>query len=611
MGDGVPTSVATDAATSFGRYTLVAKLATGGMADIFLARYEGVAGFERPVVVKRILPQLAEDEQFVSMFLDEARIAARLTHPNICQVYELGRIEGRYFIAMEYLEGVPLTSILRQVEKVPRAGDLRLVAGLFTQACEGLHQAHELKDLSGTSLNLVHRDVSPQNLYVTIDGVLKVLDFGVAKAQFASSKTRTGTLKGKYAYMSPEQLRGEPLDRRSDVFALGIVLFGMVTGRHLFKRSTEYLTFKAITEEPLMRVAEFRDDVPPELVEVIAQALSRDREQRFATARALGDAVSRAILKVGPPLGQAALAEEVQALCGAEIAERRAFIARGGAPAEAGKDYVETVATRAVDQTVSDQRPVPAFAVLPPAGAPAAPAPAPALAAAPTAILAPALAAAPTAILAPALAAAPTAVIAPALAAAPTAILAPAAAPAPEATPTPTATLLPAPAAVATAARPRRSVLLIGAVAAVALVAAMVIWHVARRAPEPAPVRVPPETPTVVVKPASAPAPVAAASAPADGGPRLEPRASSPVRRPPTEARASAAAAAPGFFTVDSEPYATIYVDGKKLGDTPLFRVKVPAGRHRVRAVSARGGTQSFGVTISPGKEAPPKRLVW
>jgi len=233
-------------ARRFGKYTLVAKLATGGMAEIFLARLEGDGGFEKLVCIKRILPHLARDPQFVTMFLDEARVAARISHPNVCQVFELGEWNKQYYIAMEYLEGVQLSCFRRADYYSPRP-DSRLVAGFGVQACEGLHHAHQLRRTDGESLGLVHRDISPQNLFVTIDGIVKVLDFGIAKATDRSSKTSTGAVKGTYAYMSPEQLRNEQLDRRTDVWAMGTVLWGLLAQRHLFKRETEFLTFQAIT----------------------------------------------------------------------------------------------------------------------------------------------------------------------------------------------------------------------------------------------------------------------------------------------------------------------------------------------------------------------------
>src|SRR5258708_29713522 len=270
-------------ARSFGKYALVAKLATGGMAEIFLARQLGDGGFEKLVCIKRILPHLAKDPQFVAMVLDEARVVARISHPNVCQVYELGEIDGQYYIAMEYLEGVPL-SWFRRKDYYPSTPDVRLVAGFGIQASEGLHHAHQLRRPDGNLFGVVHRDVSPQNLFVTVDGVVKVIDFGIAKVQDASIRTSTGAMKGTYAYMAPEQLRGELVDRRTDVFALGVVMWGTLAQRHLFKRETDFLTFQAITVDRIPNICELRPDVPPLFGNAIARAVERDRNLRFASA---------------------------------------------------------------------------------------------------------------------------------------------------------------------------------------------------------------------------------------------------------------------------------------------------------------------------------------
>ena len=236
-------------ARSFGRYELLARLATGGMAEIFLARPRDQAAAPGSVlVIKRVLPHLAEDARFVSMFRDEARLAARIEHANVCRVLDMGSVGDTYFLALEYLHGMPLSRVLVRAARSERPLDIRLVAGLMVQCCAGLHHAHELKDADGRALDVVHRDISPPNIFVTADGLVKMLDFGVAKAHGASEKTRTGTVKGKNAYMSPEQVRGQPVDRRSDIFSLGIVLWEALTAKRLFMRDVDFETFRAITE---------------------------------------------------------------------------------------------------------------------------------------------------------------------------------------------------------------------------------------------------------------------------------------------------------------------------------------------------------------------------
>jgi eukaryotic-like serine/threonine-protein kinase len=228
--------------TRFGKYDLLALLATGGMAEIWLARVSGMAGFEKLVVIKRLLDKLAIDSDYVEMFLDEARINARLTHSNIVQVLELGQVEGKYFMAMEFVPGLSVSQVGKRATKQLGTVPQEVACGIIAQACSGLHYAHEKTMPDGSPLNIVHRDVSPQNLIVTYEGLVKVLDFGIAKADHRQSQTRTGLVKGKFSYMSPEQCLGQGLDRRSDVFALGIVLFELCTARRLFKRGSTYET---------------------------------------------------------------------------------------------------------------------------------------------------------------------------------------------------------------------------------------------------------------------------------------------------------------------------------------------------------------------------------
>ncbi|MGE0396689.1 MAG: serine/threonine protein kinase, partial [Kofleriaceae bacterium] len=211
--DSVPAAEARPAPARLGRYELIGHLATGGMAEIHLARLAGEAGFEKIVVVKRLLPELVASQAFVAMFLDEGKLVARLDHPNICEVHELGRDGAEYFLAMPYLDGVSVHDLISRPREADRIAELRVACAIIAQACAGLHHAHELRDADGVPANLVHRDVSPSNLYVTSGGVVKVLDFGVAKVRGAT-ETEVGTIKGKTQYMAPEQLLGEPLDRR-------------------------------------------------------------------------------------------------------------------------------------------------------------------------------------------------------------------------------------------------------------------------------------------------------------------------------------------------------------------------------------------------------------
>lgn len=312
-----------------GRYELLARLATGGMGEIFLSRLEGAAGFEKLYVVKRILPHLADDVRFRQMLIAEAQIAAKMSHANICQVYELGEIQGQLFIAMEYLEGVTMLPLLRRASKAQKPLDYGFVAGVIQQVCDALHYAHELKDRNGESLGLIHRDVTPSNVFVTESGVVKILDFGIAKAKGASSsKTEDGAVKGKYAYMAPEQLRGGQMDRRADVFAVGVVLYEMLALRRLFQRKTDYLTFRAVMEQPIADIRRYRPDIPDALAGVVTRVLDRDPNKRYATARQLATALLDAVSSVKiRPWTQGEISDFVRAKFAADLAKRSQQVA--------------------------------------------------------------------------------------------------------------------------------------------------------------------------------------------------------------------------------------------------------------------------------------------
>ena len=236
MSDGVP----------FGNYRLQRRLARGGMAEVFLARLIGVEGFERRVAIKRILPHLSESDEFRAMFLDEARLAAQLTHPNIVHIYDFGKADDYYFIAMEYVDGVDIGRLIRRAKERPVP--FEVAARIFADVCAGLHFAHNASDPMGRKLDVVHRDVTPQNVLVSWDGVVKLVDFGIAKAAFAAGRTRPGVVKGKYAYMSPEQVEGRSLDGRSDLFAAGICLYELVTGVPLFRRDDVTASMREIRD---------------------------------------------------------------------------------------------------------------------------------------------------------------------------------------------------------------------------------------------------------------------------------------------------------------------------------------------------------------------------
>src|ERR1700730_13039643 len=295
--------------TPIGKYKLVRLIASGGMAEVYLARQAGAAGFEKLVCLKRILPHLARDKQFVEMFLNEARLAARLDHPNIVSIFDLGEANGNYFIAMEFIaRPSPRAAAKRALERGERLPIPEIVK-IVSMAAAGLHYAHELTDASGKPLGLVHRDISPDNVLVHRNGAAKVVDFGIAKAASSSSSTRTGTLKGKIAYMPPEQLRGDPLDRRTDVFALGVVLYEMLAGRRPWAGDSEVsLIGRIMTEDP-PPLSTLRPDAPAGLVAVLDRALAKDRAARYASCHDLQADLEALLVSLGQTITQARISD--------------------------------------------------------------------------------------------------------------------------------------------------------------------------------------------------------------------------------------------------------------------------------------------------------------
>jgi predicted Ser/Thr protein kinase len=299
--------------TPIGKYKLVRLIASGGMAEVYLARQAGAAGFEKLVCLKRILPHLARDKQFVEMFLNEARLAARLDHPNIVSIFDLGEANGNYFIAMEFIDGPSLRAAAKRAlergERLPIAEIVKIVS----MAAAGLHYAHELTDAGGKPLGLVHRDISPDNVLVHRNGAAKVVDFGIAKAANSSSSTRTGTLKGKVAYMPPEQLRGDPLDRRTDVFALGVVLYELLAGQRPWAGDSEVSLIGRIMTEVPPPLSTLRPEAPAGLVAVLDRALAKDREARYASCHDLQVDLEALLVSLGQTITQARISDFAKA----------------------------------------------------------------------------------------------------------------------------------------------------------------------------------------------------------------------------------------------------------------------------------------------------------
>ncbi|MBH24170.1 MAG: hypothetical protein CMH57_06900 [Myxococcales bacterium] len=297
-----------ETATRLGKYSLKRKLATGGMAEIWLAEQQGPAGFAKTLVIKRILPHLADDSKFVEMFLDEARLAAKLEHPNIVRISDLGLADGSYFIAMEFIDGPDLDYIVERAAQLGTRVPLPIAARIMADSLAGLEFAHTFVDEQGAPMNLVHRDISPHNILVNKAGVAKIVDFGVAKAASSTHKTQTGAIKGKFAYMSPEQIANNPLDGRSDVFAMGIVLYELTTNKRPFGEEGDLMAVTAILTKPPINPRELVTGFPPEMEQIIMKALAKNRDQRYPSAKAMQQDLEKFIFSTGSFVGQSDVA---------------------------------------------------------------------------------------------------------------------------------------------------------------------------------------------------------------------------------------------------------------------------------------------------------------
>ncbi len=284
---------------------------------MYLAKAAGPKGFEKTLVLKRILPHLAEDPQFVEMFLGEATLAAQLEHPNVVQIFDFGEADGAYYLAMEYIDGPNLRTLSKRARTVGVALPPVCCARIIASACEGLAFAHDFADpKTGEPLGLIHRDISPDNILLSRQGAVKVVDFGIAKAINQTHKTQTGLLKGKIAYMSPEQLQARPFDRRVDVYALGIVLYELLTGQKPFEATTDVSMLKAIVSEPLVPAVSRRPDLPPALGNILAKALSKEPGQRYPDCRTFQADLEHFILSTGESVGAYQLSRLVARVSG-------------------------------------------------------------------------------------------------------------------------------------------------------------------------------------------------------------------------------------------------------------------------------------------------------
>ncbi len=525
--------------TTLGKYTLLRKLATGGMAEVFLARADGPMGFQKKCVVKRILPHFNDDPRFTEMFLGEARLAAQLNHPNLVQIFDFGQADGQYYLAMEYIDGPNLRVLNQAARRQEGPVGFALAARIVALAAEGLHHAHELRGEDGAFLNLVHRDISPDNVLVSRSGAVKVVDFGIAKATTQPHLTKSGMIKGKMAYMPPEQLAREPLDRRSDLFALGIVLYELVTGGMPFDATSEVSIIQALmSAKPLDRPTVYRPDCPPALEAIITRCLEKSREARYPSAAALQNDLEHFIQSTGQVVGTRDIASLVEFL----------FAGDGEPTTPSSEGSLDAALSATTPSGTSQERPggVPSSPAKPRAAPPAdrqLPTGAGSTGLSNTALRQVAEAKTPKAGLAIGLAVGLLGLTAAAYMA-----LSRGGPTAPQAGAT-TPTTTPAPVVDA------------GALAELVLDAGLA---------EP--------TPSDAGEAAVVVAPIA-----------VEP--TRPV------------AARPARLELRVRPYATVYLDDKLLGDTPLPPVTVPAGKHKLRLVNAKlGKNVTLDLALKPGE---------
>jgi serine/threonine-protein kinase len=287
-------------AKPFGKYYLLDRIGAGGMAEVFLAVAIGPEGFQRQLVIKRMLPHLSQDRAFVRMFVDEAKLCGLLSHPNLVQIFEFGAIEDSFFIAMEHVNGQTMSAVRARLHELGQVAPVAATLDIVRQVCLGLNYAHSLQSSTGQPLGIIHRDISPSNLIVSFHGAVKILDFGIARVteELRETHTQAGTMKGKVSYMSPEQIRMEPIDSRSDIFAVGVVLHEFLTGRRLFKATNEYNGARMVLEAPVPLPSTLNPQVSPDVDRVVMRALQRDREARYLTAGEMAEDLEKLLFEL-------------------------------------------------------------------------------------------------------------------------------------------------------------------------------------------------------------------------------------------------------------------------------------------------------------------------
>src|SRR5271155_4458693 len=281
------------------RYRVIERLESGGMAEVFRAESEGLQGFRKQVAIKRVLPHLSSKKKFISMFLDEARLSAQLSHSNCVQVFDIGVGDAAFFIVMEFVDGANLKSIVEHIKKTGPDFPVEAAVYIALEICKGLTYAHELTDTNGAPLHIVHRDMSPPNVLITKFGEIKIVDFGLAKANSQLEKSEPGIIKGKFSYLSPEAAMGQDVDARTDIFEVGIILWELLTGQRLFMGDTDFQTVKKVQAAAVPSISAINKKVPPDLEKIIIRALARDPSQRYPDARSLGSELSRFLFRYG------------------------------------------------------------------------------------------------------------------------------------------------------------------------------------------------------------------------------------------------------------------------------------------------------------------------
>lgn len=298
------------------RYRVLKRLAQGGMAEVFVAESAGIEGFKKQVAIKRVLPSLSKKEQFIAMFLDEARLSAHLSHSNVVSVFDIGVGDNTYFIVMEYVDGADLKHVLEYQRGLPFYMPVEVATFIATKICQGLSYAHELCAPDGRPLSIVHRDITPANILITRHGEVKIVDFGLAKASSHLGDSDAGVIKGKFGYLAPETVQGQPVDHRVDVFSVGIILWEMLTGRRLFLGETDYDTVMQVSKAEIPPLADINPGVPAGLEAVVRRGLARDPAERYQTARDFGRDLTSFLYKYSNPVSEFDVADLVIAATG-------------------------------------------------------------------------------------------------------------------------------------------------------------------------------------------------------------------------------------------------------------------------------------------------------